>query len=246
VHALASGGCREQLRALVRCGPGTRWTWQGAWFLVPLAWCPVVAVLRPGDATEALARTHALLSWQRAIGLAPEEAAHRWWSERPVLAALATAFYFGAHLSAVVGVACWTAARHRAVFLRLRATFAVAQLLTIAVYLAVPVAPPRLLLGGPAAAAAPGWARSVQYELAAMPSGHVVFALVVGVAAWETGTRVGRVLGPVHVALTLLVVVVTGHHLLADAAGAAAVVAVAVLLVRRLLGWLTAGDRARA
>jgi hypothetical protein len=141
------------------------------------------------------------------------------------------AFYLAAHLSAVIATACWLAVRRPAGYVGFRRTFATAQVLTVAVYVAMPVAPLRMVLSGDASAAGASWTRSIQYEFAAMPSGHVVFALVVGVAVWRHGSRRWRWVGIAHPICTLVAVVGTAHHLLADALGAAVVVATAMLLV---------------
>lgn len=207
------------------------WRRELAWFVVPLALCPVVAVLRPGDADVAMDRAERLLSWQGALGVAVEPSVHAWFSARPMLAGTLMVFYLAAHLSAVIATACWLGAHLPAAYLRFRRIFAVAQVLTVAVYLALPVAPLRMVLSGDASAAGASWTRSIQYEFAAMPSGHVVFALAVGVAVWRHAPRRWRWVGVAHPACTLVAVVGTAHHLLADAAGAAVVVAASMLLV---------------
>jgi DNA segregation ATPase FtsK/SpoIIIE-like protein len=200
--------------------------------MLPLALCPLVALLRPGSERAALERAELLLAWQRTVGVAVEPSVHAWFSAHAPLATVATVFYLGAHLSALIATACWLAARHRAAYLRFRATFAVAQILTVVTYLAVPVAPLRMLLNGESATAGASWSRSMQYEFAAMPSGHVVFALVVGVAIWRHAPSGWRWLGIAHPTCTLVTVVATANHLLVDAAAAVPVVVVATSAVR--------------
>jgi hypothetical protein len=210
-----------------------RRTWREvAWFAVPLALCPVVALLRPGSAAVAMERGERLLGWQRRVGVAVEPAVHAWFSARPVLAGAVMVFYLAAHLSAVIGTACWLAARLPRAYVRFRRTFVVAQVITVVTYVAVPVAPLRMVLTGEASAAGAAWTRSIQYEFAAMPSGHVVFALVVGAAIWRHASPRWRWVGIAHPLGTLVAVVATAHHLLADAAVAALVVAAATILVR--------------
>lgn len=216
-----------------RVGPSRRsWARELAWFTVPLALCPLVAVLRPGDGAIAMERGRRLLEWQRSLGVAIEPSVHGWFSARPVLAAAVMIFYLAAHLSAVIATACWLAARRPQAYLRFRRTFATAQVITIATYVAVPVAPLRMVLTGNTSAAGATWTRSIQYEFAAMPSGHVVFALVVGVAVWRHAPPRWRWLGVAHASCTLVAVVATAHHLLADAAVAALVVVAGAFLVR--------------
>ena len=217
----------------VPCRPAaageTRRTWlrELAWFALPLALCPLVALLRPGTEQAALARAEWLLGWQRSLGVAVEPSLHAWFSARPLLVGLATVFYLGAHLSAVIATACWLAARHSGGYVRFRRTFALAQVVTAVTYLAVPVAPLRMLLTGEPVAAGGSWTHSMQYEFAAMPSGHVVFALVVAMAVWQHAPARWRWIGIAHPVCTILVIVATANHLVVDAAAAVPVVVVA-------------------
>jgi hypothetical protein len=202
-----------------------------AWFVLPLSLCPFVALLRPGSERLAMARAEWLFAWQRSVGIAVEPAIHQWFSARPVTLALLTTFYFSAHLSALIATACWLAARHPAGFVSFRRSFAVAQVLTVVTYLAVPVAPLRMVLDDGSGPGDGGWARSIQYEFAAVPSGHVVFALVVAGAVWRCAPARWRWLAVAHPAGTALVVVGTAHHSLVDVAAGAFVVVVARAVV---------------
>jgi hypothetical protein len=202
------------------------------WFVLPLSLCPIVALARPGDAVTALARADRLLAWQRAVGVAVEPSVHAWVGARPVLAHLVEAFYLAAHLSALIATALWLAVRHRQAYVRFRGAFAVAQVMTVAIYVLWPVAPLRMALDDRATTTA-GWTRSVQYEFAAMPSGHVVFATLVALAVWASAPGRWRGVGPLHLALTVGAVVATAHHLLVDAAAGLAVAVVATAVVGR-------------
>jgi hypothetical protein len=222
-------------RPVQRAGRTARWRCGTVlWFALPLGLCPLVAAIRPGDAASALARAEALLAWEQAVGIAVEPEVHAWFSDHPALHGAITAFYFGAHLAAVIATACWLAARRPAGFAEFRRTFATAQVLTVLVYLALPVAPLRMVLTDAAStgSSTAGWTRSVQYELAAMPSGHVVFAVVVAAAVWRHAAPRWRWIGPLHAGVTLVAVVATAHHLLADALAAVLVVVTATALVR--------------
>ena len=212
-----------------------RWRTEIWWFVVPLALCPAVALLQPGDPDTALARAQQLLAWQRSIGIAVEPAVHSWVAARPGLDRAVEVFYLAAHLSALIATALWLAVRRPAAYPRFRAAFASAQATTVAVYVLWPVAPLRMITGHPDDAAL-GWARSVQYELAAMPSGHVVFALLVGLAVWREAPTRWRWLGVAHPVLTVGAVVATAHHLLVDAL-AGAMVAVAAFLGAGSTSW---------
>jgi hypothetical protein len=125
-----------------------------------------------------------------------------------------------------------------------RRTFAVAQGLTVAGYLLLPTAPPRLLpsLGLDATASTGSGtlasvANHLQHDLAALPSGHVVFALVVA-QAWLLAGRspAARAAAVGYPVLVAVLVLATANHLLVDVAGAAVVVAVATSIT-----WLWSG-----
>jgi hypothetical protein len=62
-------------------------------------------------------------------------------------------------------------------------------------------------------------------QLAAMPSMHVVWAAVIGLAVWRVGWSRWRALGPAHAVLTVFAVTVTAYHWLGDALVAIAIVA---------------------
>ena len=97
----------------------------------------------------------------------------------------------------MIATASWLAIRRPDAYRRFRITFAAAQVLTVSVYLLWPVAPRRMITDDGDAAGL-GWARSVQYEYAAMPSGHVVVALLVGLTVWRTAPRRWRWLAVAH------------------------------------------------
>jgi len=203
---------------------------------------PLVALVAPGDLASALARTERLVAVERALHVHVEDDLHRWLVGHPLLEALAGVVYLGAHVPMLVGTFVVLAVRRPELYRRTRDVFLVAHLLTIAVYVALPTAPPRLLPGAPdrgTPGTSGGIVHHLQYELAAVPSGHVVFAGVVWWGLRASGASRWRRVGEVHLLVTLALVLLTGHHLLADALAAGAVLGAAVALV-------TAADRADA
>jgi hypothetical protein len=94
----------------------------------------------------------------------------------------------------------------------------------------VPVAPPRILAGAGFVDTAVLYGQSVYVsdanELSAMPSVHVLWAVLIAWYAVRIGSGRWRVLGPIHAAVTIFVVVCTANHWWLDG-----VVAVAVLAV---------------
>jgi hypothetical protein len=121
----------------------------------------------------------------------------------------------------------WTWCLRRDAFARVRDTWLIAQALCVVGYVALPTAPPRLVAGGMPEGGLVSWFQS---PYAAMPSGHVAFALVAGATFARLGDRRWlRAFGWFHPPLIVLVTIATGHHLWLDAAGAVLVAGAAAL-----------------
>lgn len=76
--------------------------------------------------------------------------------------------------------------------------------------------------------------RRLSGQLQAMPSIHVVWAVLVAVAAWELSGWWGRSLGTAHALATVWVVTVTGNHYWLDGIVGSVVLAVVIVVFRRL------------
>ena len=206
-------------------------------------------------------RAEEIARLQAAVGLDPTPIVDQVLGSGPARA-VANAIYYTAHVPAIIATFAWLAARHPGDYLRIRRIFLVSHVLTISCYIALPTAPPRLVpsLGGVEAAnAGAGW-HTLQYEFAAFPSGHVLFATIVGVALVRHGGAVRRIIGVVYPVTVIAVTLATDHHFVADAIGALLVVGVAVEVTRggtriersilrplrtRATGERTSGDRRR-
>ena len=147
------------------------------------------------------------LSLQRAV------LPHRW------LVVAANSYYAVAHVPALIAVLVWLFVRHRDRYPEVRNILAIATGAALLVQL-VPLAPPRMLphLGFVDTAARyhqsvyEPLGRGLAGQLSAMPSIHVAWAVLVGVAVFRIGRGAGRWIGPGHLSLTLLVVVITANH----------------------------------
>ncbi len=144
-------------------------------------------------------------------------------------------YYGGAHVPGMGIFLVWLFARHRDVYPQWRNAIAMLTAASLAVQL-IPLAPPRLVgeLGivdtgivyGQSVYATMG--STVAGQLQAMPSLHVGWAVLIGVAAWQVSTSPWRWIGMGHAALTSWVVVVTGNHFWLD--GVVVVVLLAVIM----------------
>jgi PAP2 superfamily len=210
-----------------------------------LALCPLAAALAPGDPSAAIVRARAIAAVERDLGVFAEPAVHGWAGAHGWLLALAGAFYIWVHLPAAIGALVWAWLERPHAFRAARDTFVLAQALTILGAIALPTAPPRMLpelgfadtLAGLWGTGAAGAAHSIQSPYAAMPSGHVAFALVAGgTVAWLARPLTVRALAAAYPPLVVLVTVATANHFVLDAAAAALVVALAALVAARRPG----------
>jgi hypothetical protein len=191
--------------------------------LAALALCPPAALLIGDDPTAPLARARAIADAEAAAGLHVEPALHAWVASHGALDLAARGFYLAAHVPVTAWALIWTACLRPAVYPRVRDVLVATQVLIVVLWVLVPTAPPWLVAD--AGGVPDGLVHAVQSPFAAIPSGHVAFALIAGVTFARHGDRRWlRGFGRLYPPLAVLVTVVTGNHLLADAAAAALVV----------------------
>ena len=158
----------------------------------------------------------------------------------------ANVYYATMHFTGLFVLLLWLFWRHRDKYGRVRTTIAVFTGVSLLIQL-IPVAPPRLLPGGGFADVAAHYGQSVYYvsalsadTLSAVPSVHVGWAVIVGVAPVLYGRGRWRWSALGYPVLTTYVVVATGNHWWFDGAVAiallAAVVSVEYALARAVHG----------
>jgi hypothetical protein len=204
-----------------------------AWFLGALAPCPIIAAFADGQREAALERGAAIADAERALGVLPEPAVHAWAEARPGLLAAAWALYLFAHLPAVAGALVWAWLERPLQYAAARNLFLTAQGLTLATYVLAPTAPPgRIEALGMGGGEPSALAERLQSPWAAMPSGHIVFALVAaGIVFTLCRRRAVRALAALYPPLVVGVTMVTANHFWLDAAAAVVVAAAAAGLV---------------
>jgi hypothetical protein len=156
----------------------------------------------------------------------------------PLLVKVSNLYYAGLHFPVTIAFLVWLYVRHRERYPLVRNTIAVATGACLLVQM-IPVAPPRMLAGlgfvdtgvqyGQSVYGSVG--RGIADQLSAMPSVHVAWAVLVGVAVVGVSISRWRWVVVVHPIVTMLVVVVTANHFWLDGI-------VAVLLLG--LGWIVA------
>jgi hypothetical protein len=201
-------------------------------------------MLAPRDPSGPIARADEVVRIEQRLGVFVEPGIHGWASGHGALLTAACVFYVWAHLPLAIGPLVWAWLERPTAFAAARDTFVLAQVLTVAAYLLVPTAPPRLVpqlglhdtLTAFWGAGAAGASHVVQSPYAALPSGHVVFALVAaGTVVSLARPAVVRVLAALYPALVVGVTVVTANHFLLDAVAATFVAAVSAAVVLEAL-----------
>lgn len=188
-------------------------------------------LLGGNDATAAFDSARAVLAVEEYLGLPAEQdlqalVTGEW------LVRFANGFYLGAHLPVTGLVLLWLLVAHPHVYRRTRRTLIGATAAALAVYLLLPVAPPRMLPGFVDTAEVFGQslyggtgASALTNEYAAFPSLHVGWAVLVALACLAATRNPWRWLWLAYPGVTVAVVVLTGNHFWLDAAAGAALTA---------------------
>lgn len=153
----------------------------------------------------------------------------------------ANGYYAAAHLPVTALALLWLFLRHPLHYRWARRALVGATAAALAVYLLLPVAPPRMLSGAGFVDTALAYGQSVYggtgasaltNQYAAMPSLHVGWAVLVAVVGIAATRSRWRWLWAVHPVVTVLVVICTGNHYWLDALAGVVVVGVALWLAR--------------
>jgi membrane-associated phospholipid phosphatase len=194
-----------------------------------------------GRESDAIAHANDILAIEQAIHLAPEQALQGLALHNDALMEGANLFYLAGHLPVLITIAVWLYWTRPRAYSWFRNAFLLSALCGLAVYVVLPVAPPRLVPGFAdtlrlAGLDVDGSAVGPFYNpYAAMPSLHVGWAMLAGSALLVCGRHwLLKVLGGLLPLLMTLTVLMTGNHYLLDAiagVGVALVSLLATLLV---------------
>ena len=191
-----------------------------------------------GDASTAYRHAWDIVRLEDALGIRWESAIQDWALSVPGLVEGLNAFYITGHLPITAAFITWVYLRRRDAYRVVRDGFLIANGIAIAIFIAFPAAPPRLLEGA-------GLTDTLQAEsgvdlhggilsglfnpYAAVPSMHFGYALLVGAGiALLARPRWARVAGAAYPALVLVTIIATGNHFVADAVAGALVMAAGV------------------
>jgi hypothetical protein len=200
-----------------------------------------------------LARSHtdAIVGLERGAHVFVEHSVQSAAQSVPALPGLLGFAYMTLHFLGTAAALVWIHRSHRAQFALVRTTLMVSTAIALAIYVVYPAAPPRLANLGFADTVTSSAHVNLSSDalgsfynpLAAVPSLHFGYALIVGVAVAALARRRWvRVLGALYPAAMLFIIVGTGNHFLFDAAAGGLVVVTGGLVARAFV----AGGRAPA
>ncbi|MEE9277461.1 MAG: phosphatase PAP2 family protein [Dehalococcoidia bacterium] len=181
--------------------------------------------------SEATARAESLMDLERTLGLFWEPAMQRWILSSDALIDLLNAVYFWGHMPVILAAAVLLYWRRRSVYAFTRNAFLASAVIALAMYYALPVAPPRFFpdLGFVDTMALYSKANYQAQEVglfvnpyAALPSLHFGWALLIAVAVWSARPqkRAGALLAGGFAVLLPVTqffgVLLTGNHFILD------------------------------
>jgi hypothetical protein len=230
---------RRVRRLLNSTGPG----WIQFALLVALYLVYFSTRLRSTGATaDALANARGLVDLQRSLGLLVEPDVQAWVVDSRLWSTLANLLYIVPHFPMVLGLLWWAYRRRPGHYVLLRNTFLFSSLVGFAIFVLYPVAPPVALpeLGlvdtlsryGPL-----GYgmgADPFRNTLAAVPSLHVVYALLASIGFLRLADSIRwRGVAAAYVPVVIFAIVATGNHFLLDAVAAIPMLALGYWLAGR-------------
>ena len=204
------------------------------------------AVRGAGGTNLTVARDHTsdIVSLERFLHVFSERTVQEWSHGVPYLPALLGLAYMSLHFGATAFAVRWVYRERREAFPLVRTTLIASTAIALAGYVLYPAAPPRLAGLGFSDTVTRHTGLNLSSDLlgsfynpvAAVPSLHVGYALIVGATVFALARRRWvRLLGAFYPAFMLFDVVATGNHFWFDAAAGAAVVVAGWWIARALV-----------
>jgi len=161
---------------------------------------------------------------------------------------LANVYYVSVHFPATIAFLIWgLVVRPRAEYVWARRLLVVQTFLALVLHVVFPLAPPRMFPqwgyrdtgAGLGPSVYDGAGAAVSNQMAAMPSLHIGWAVLIAVVVVRTATGPVRLLAVTHAVLTVAVVVVTANHWWSDGAVAVGLLVCALAVFPRPSGALS-------
>jgi hypothetical protein len=192
--------------------------------------------------SSAVRRGQDLLGLERAMHIAVERSLDTLVTPHSLLAQALSLYYDFAHGLTTIAVLVTVYLLKPETYRRARSALVLINLVALGTFLALPLAPPRLLPGAgyidlvASSGTAGAWDSSSSVaqhanEYASMPSLHVAWALWVVFAVFASSSVWLRALAGTHLAVTIADVLLTGNHYLLDAIAGGALAAISWALV---------------
>lgn len=180
-----------------------------------------------GRAGEAMVRGFNVIDLEQRLRIYWELEMQSWILDHYWMIKVANGLYFWGHMPLIIFTACWLYARHRPAYHLARNAFLASGAISVVIYWAFPVAPPRLIpfagfIDTMAAFDRVGYnAQETQAfvnEFAAIPSLHFGWSLLLGViVAYEGKRPLFWLLGAIWPIAMFFSVIMTGNHFILDA-----------------------------
>jgi hypothetical protein len=203
----------------------------------------------------ALDNTASIVSLERHLHVFAEQAVQHGAESVGFLPPVLGVLYMALHFLGTAAALVWLHRRHPQGFATVRTTLVLTTALALVGYRLFPAAPPRLAALGFSDTVSSSTGLNLSSDalgalynpIAAVPSLHFGYALIVGVAVWAFASRRAvRVAGALYPVVMLLVIVATGNHFFLDAAAGGLVALVAGLATHALVRARGAGRPAAA
>ena len=244
---------QDSRRGRERCGESTR-SWRRALpaggrdalhqliiLVTAFALYDIVRVVSRGREVVALTHSQSIIDAERALRIYWEPAMQRAILDDRMVVETLNWFYARVHVPAIFFTLVLIYLFRNESWRRFRNAFLVMDAIGLAIFVFIPVAPPRLVPGSgmidtkflyAGDSLQTGVMSFVTNPYAAMPSLHFGYALFTAMALWTLGpSRLARVLAIAYPVAVLSSIVLTGNHYFLDALAGALVLAVAWAVV---------------
>lgn len=198
-----------------------------------------VRTLTRGDIRDAFANARSVIDLQRWVGLSFEDEIQRWALASPTAIRALNHYYVWMHFPVAIGLLLWMYRFKNSDYRAVRNQLAVVTFAALALHLAFPLAPPRLMPGfvdtmrrfGPTIYPA-DLLEGTANQIAAMPSLHFGWSLIAALAVIRHSRHRIRHVAVIHPVVMTLTIIATANHWWLDAL-AAMVIIIGVALVQR-------------
>ncbi len=227
----------------------------GAQLMVEIAICGgllmIYRTIRTFNRTDlgaAFANARDIVAFEQWLGLPFEDNLQRFLLDHPTLIKFLNHYYVWLHFPAAIALLLWLYFFHPARYRPIRNLMAFVTFTALVIHLVFPLAPPRMMSGfvdtmrmwGPSIYPQNALEGAAN-QIAAMPSLHFAWAVIIAVAVVSALRSPWRWLIVIHPTLMTLAIIATANHWWIDAAAAGVLILMGLAAWRVLAKWV--GDR---